>query len=65
MAGFAALSGAASTHLLHALLELPFVWIKMAAGTGKLLPVIDHCLRLESIALFMTIAAGNSFVTTR
>jgi len=65
MAGFTAYGDAVSPHLLHALFELPSVWIGMATGAGEFIPVIHHSLRLEGIALFVAIAAGNRFVTAR
>lgn len=65
MAGFTALSGAVSTHLLHPFFELASVWIGMATGAGEFIPVKHHSLGLEGIALFVTIATGNRFVTAR
>ena len=65
MAGFAAEGGAISARFPHALLELPFVWIGMATSAGKFVPVIDHSgLWLESVALFVAIAARDCHVPT-
>ena len=65
MTGFAAEGGAISARLLHTLLELPFVRISMATAAGKFVPVIDNSgLGLESVALFVAIAARDGHVTT-
>jgi hypothetical protein len=62
MAGFAASRSAIRAGLLHSFLELPFVRIEMATRTRQLVPAVHNCLRFETIALFVAIAAGNCHV---
>jgi hypothetical protein len=50
MACFAAYRSSVGIFLLHAIFELPAMWICMAARTTQALPVVDHNrLRLELI----------------
>lgn len=50
---------------LHALLELPFVWIGVAAAAIEIFPVIDRRrLGLKFRRFFVAIGAGRSQVTT-
>ena len=64
VAGFAARWCSAGSHLQHALVELAFVRIGMAAGATQIFPVIDSAgLRLELSRHLVAIATRNRNVT--